>query len=272
MAHSGVPGIRVGEREVAYDDPWAGEPGRLAVVCVHGSSFGRGTWQPCVPWIGATGAYRPIALDQPGHGDSSGPVCTSVDALAGHLAAFVDALALPRPFALVGHSLGGAVVQRYLGERPDDVCALGLVSTTPQFTVTPETLASWKAQGTGFSEERLDAIVSPGASDAIRLEVLAARRETTIEALHGDLDAIAGWANPAWLAIAVPTLLVTADADTAAIRDYARQWVAGLAAGRIAVIEGAGHMMPIERPEATARAIVEWLDAVLAGEMPPKGT
>ena len=272
VAHSGVPRIRVGEREVAYDDPWADEPGRLPVVCVHGSSFGRGTWQPCVPWIGATEAYRPIALDQPGHGGSSGPACTSVEQLAGHLAGFVDALALPRPFVLLGHSLGGAVVQRCLLDRPDDVCALGLVSTTPQFTVTPETLAAWKAQGSAFSDERLDAIVSPTASDAIRREVLAARRDTTIEALHGDLDAIAGWSNPDWLAIRVPTLVVTADADTAAIRDYATQWVAGLAAGRLAVIEGAGHMMPIEQPEATARAIVEWLDMVIAGGATPKGT
>ncbi len=275
MAHSGVPRIRVGEREVAYDDPWADEAGRLPVVCVHGSSFGRGTWQPCVPWIGAAGAavsYRPIALDQPGHGGSSGPACTSVEELAGHLAGFVDALALPRPFALLGHSLGGAVVQRYLRDRPDDVCALGLVSTTPRFTVPPATLAAWKAQGSAFSDERLDAIVSPTASAAIRQVVLAARRDTTIEALHGDLDAIAGWSNPDWLAIRVPTLVVTADADTAGIRDYATHWVAGLADGRLAVIEGAGHMMPIEQPEATARAIVEWLDVVVAGGAMPKGT
>ena len=258
-----MPRIGVGAREVAYDDPWADEPDRFPVVCVHGSSFGRGTWQPCVPWIGALGWYRPVTLDQPGHGGSTGPACTSVPELGAHLAAFLDAIDLPRPFALMGHSLGGAVAQWYQRARPDDVLALGLVSTTPQFTVTPETLAGWKAAGTEFSEARLDAIVSPLASPAVRMHVLAARAETTLEALHGDLDAIAGWENPEWLTIPVPTLVITADADTASIQEYARLWVAGLGHGALASITDAGHMMPIEQPEATARAIVQWLDAVL---------
>lgn len=248
---------------MAYDDPWADEPTRLPVVCVHGSSFGRGTWQPCLPWLGALGPYRPIALDQPGHGGSSGPACRSVAELGANVAAFVDALGLSRPFTLVGHSLGGAVAQWYQRERPADVLALALVSTTPQFTVTPDTLAAWKAEGTEYSDARLDAIVSPHASSATRAEVLAARAATTLDALHGDLDAIAGWTNPNWLTIAVPTLVVTADADTPAIRAYAAEWVAGLADGALAEIPAAGHMMPIEQPEATARAIVEWLDRVV---------
>lgn len=256
--------VRVGDRDVEYDDPWGGDAARLPVVCVHGSSFGRGTWQPCLPWLAASGAYRPIAVDQPGHGGSSGPACRSVDELGTHLGGVVDALGLGRPFALMGHSLGGAVAQWYQRRWPADVCALGLVSTTPQFTVTAAALTAWKAEGTGFSEARLDAIVSPAASAGTRLRVLAARADTTLEALHGDLDAIAGWANPDWLTIPVPTLVVTADADTPAIREYARRWVDGLPDGALAEIEGAGHMMPVEQPEATARAIVAWLDGVLA--------
>jgi len=257
-----MPRIPVGARVVEYDDPWSHDPTRLPVLCVHGSSFGRGTWQPCLGGIGASGAYRPIAFDQPGHGGSTGPVCRSVEELGAHLAAVADALALRRPFVLLGHSLGGAVAQWYQRHHPDAVAALGLVSTTPQFTVTPDTLAAWKAEGTGFSAARLDAIVAPTASVATRRRVLAARAATTLAALHGDLDAIAGWRNPDWLAIPVPTLVVTADADTPAIRAHAREWAVGLAHGTLASIPSAGHMMPIEQPAATARAIVEWLDAV----------
>lgn len=265
MPHCDVARIRVGEREVEYDDPWAGDVARLPVVCVHGSSFGRGTWQHCLPWLGASGRYRPVVFDQPGHGGSTGPVCHSVEELTTHLGGLVEALGLARPFVVVGHSLGGAVAQRYQRDRPDDVAALGLVSTTPRFGVGPDTLAGWRAEGTDFSDARLDAIVSPDASVGTRLRVLAARADTTEEALHGDLDAIAGWDNPGWLAIEVPTLVVTADADTPTIRAVASDWVAGLPAGALAVIDGAGHMMPIERPEATAHAIVGWLDGVVAG-------
>jgi pimeloyl-ACP methyl ester carboxylesterase len=92
---------------------------------------------------------------------------------------------------------------------------------------------------------------------------MAARAETTLDALHGDLDAIAGWRNPGWLAIEVPVLVVTADADTPAIQDYARRWSDGLPRAVFASIPRAGHMMPIEQPELTAAVIVEWLDHVL---------
>jgi pimeloyl-ACP methyl ester carboxylesterase len=259
-----VARIGVGGREVEYDDPWSDAGDRMPVVCVHGSSFGRGTWQPCLPWLGAAG-LRPVVFDQPGHGGSSGPVCGSVAALGDHLRAFVDALDLPRPFVLLGHSLGGAVAQWYQRRHPDDVVALGLVSTTPRFTVAAETLTRWKADGTELPDERLDAIVSPHASLATRLRVRAARADTTLDALHADLDAIAGWDNADWLDVAVPTLVVTADADTAAIRDTATAWVEGLARGTLAVIGRAGHMMPVEQPEATARAVVDWLETVFGG-------
>ena len=264
MTQSTVPRIHVGPREIAYDDPCADDAdGRVVVLCVHGSSFGRGTWQPCLPALAATGRYRPIALDQPGHGESSGPVCRSVAELGANVAEFVDALALARPFVYLGHSLGGAVGQWYQQHRGDDVAALGLVSTSPSFTVDAETLARWKDDGLDYPIERLDAILSPEADGATRARVMAARAATTRDALHGDLDAIAGWENPAWLDIDIPVLVVTADADTQAIQDYARQWADGLQRATFASIPRAGHMMPIEQPELTAGVIVEWLDGVL---------
>jgi len=266
VAQSGVARIQVGERVIAYDDPCAPDVGRVVVLCVHGSSFGRGTWQPCLPALAATGRYRPIALDQPGHGESSGPACRSVEDLGANVGAFVDALALPRPLVYLGHSLGGAVGQWYQQHHPEDVCALGLISTSPGFTVDAPTLARWKADGLEYPEARLDAIVSPEADAATRARVMAARAATMLDALHGDLDAIAGWQNPGWLRIDVPALVVTADADTPSIQDFARRWADGLPRATFASIPRAGHMMPIEQPALTAGVIVEWLDRVLPGE------
>jgi pimeloyl-ACP methyl ester carboxylesterase len=263
VSHFGVARIPVTDGEVGYDDPFGHEPHRVPVVCVHGSSFGRGTWQPCLPSLGANGRYRPIAFDQPGHGESSAAVCRSVPDLGAVVERVVDALELPRPFVYLGHSLGGAVGQWYQRQHPDDVLALGLISTSPGFTVDGATLARWKADGLDYPVERLDAIVSPEADAATRARVLEARARTTLDALHGDLDAIAGWQNPDWLAIDVPVLVMTADADTPAIQDYARRWAAGLRHATFASIPRAGHMMPIEQPELTARVIVEWLDEVL---------
>jgi len=260
VTQSGVPRIEVDGRQIAYDDPCARDDDRVVLLCVHGSSFGRGTWQPCLPGLAASGRYRPIALDQPGHGESSGSACRSVEELGANVAGFVDALALPRPFVFLGHSLGGAVGQWFQRQHPDDVCALGLISTSPGFTVDAPTLARWKADGLEYPPERLDAIVSPDADAGARMRVMAARAATTLDALHGDLDAIAGWQHPEWLAIEIPVLVVTADADTPAIQDYARRWADGLPRATFASIPRAGHMMPIEQPELTSQVIIDWLD------------
>lgn len=192
------------------------------------------------------------------------PACHSVPELGAVVAGFVDALALARPFLLLGHSLGGAVAQWYVQQRPAEVSALGLISTSPGFTVDGPTLARWKADGLEYPEGRLDAIVAPETGPEARARVMAARSATTLDALHGDLDAIAGWQNPGWLDIPIPTLVMTADFDTAAIQDFARQWADGLPRATFASIPHAGHMMPIEQPELTTAVIVDWLDSVMA--------
>jgi len=267
-----VPTIAVDGRRIEYRDP-VGPAGRdparptgaRPVVLVHGSSFGRGTWTGCLDALGASGRYRPIAYDAPEHGGSSGPPAPSVDELADVLAGLVDALALPRPFALLGHSLGGAVAQRHLARRPSDVAALGLVSTSPRFTVDGPTLARWKADGLGYPPERLRAIISPHAGADVEARVRAARAETTLAGLPADLDALAGWDGlDGSLAIAVPTLVIAGEFDAPAMVEHARRWGDGLADVTVAVIEGTGHMMTIERPDATAAAILGWLDGLTA--------
>jgi 3-oxoadipate enol-lactonase len=264
-----VSTIAVGPHAISYSDPVGDAPdaaATLPVLLVHGSSFGRGTWLGCLEPIAAGGRYRPVALDMPAHGESSGPPCPTVSAIAGVLAGFVEALDLPRPFALVGHSLGGAVAQQYLRDRPDDVAALGLVSTAPRFTVDAATVARWKADGLAYPPERLAAIVAPGATAAVRERVLAARAHTTLTGLHADLDAIAGWdGRSGRLGITVPTLVVAGEHDSPAMVDAAREWGAGLARATVAVIADAGHMMTIERPAETAAAIVAWLDGLPPG-------
>jgi pimeloyl-ACP methyl ester carboxylesterase len=59
---------------------------------------------------------------------------------------------------------------------------------------------------------------------------------------------------------------MTADADTAAIQDYARRWADGLPRATFASIPRAGHMMPIEQPELTSQVILDWLDAIARPE------
>jgi len=79
------------------------------------------------------------ALDLPGHGRSAGEGRASVDAYAGSLQAFLEALALTRAI-LVGHSMGGAIVQLLALEDSSMVGGLILVGTGARLRVLPSLL------------------------------------------------------------------------------------------------------------------------------------
>jgi pimeloyl-ACP methyl ester carboxylesterase len=70
-------------------------------------------------------------FDNAGVSSSSGDVPTSVEEMAQHAAAFVDALGIKKVDAL-GFSIGGTVAQQLTIDRPDLVRKLILVGTGPR--------------------------------------------------------------------------------------------------------------------------------------------
>jgi pimeloyl-ACP methyl ester carboxylesterase len=61
--------------------------------------------------------------------------------------------------------------------------------------------------------------------------------------------------------ITAPTLVVAGAADRFTPRAHAEAYAAGIAGARLAVIEGAGHMVPMERPAEFAALVREFLTA-----------
>jgi pimeloyl-ACP methyl ester carboxylesterase len=94
-----------------------GEP----LMLVHGLGGSAANWLALAPLL--LPGRRLIVPELPGHGGSDPP------AAAASLSAYADGLAalLDGPTAVVGHSLGGAVVLRLAIRRPDLVSALVLV-------------------------------------------------------------------------------------------------------------------------------------------------
>ena len=56
-----------------------------------------------------------------------------------------------------------------------------------------------------------------------------------------------------------PTLVIAADADRLRSLDEARELADGIVGAQLRIIEGSGHMVPLEAPEVLATLIVDWL-------------
>jgi pimeloyl-ACP methyl ester carboxylesterase len=87
-------------------------------------------WDPLVTDGLAQG--RPVILfDNAGVASSSGETPDTFDAMSDHLAAFVNALGLPR-IDVLGYSIGGYIAQSFVLRHPNLVSRLVLVGTGPR--------------------------------------------------------------------------------------------------------------------------------------------
>lgn len=61
-------------------------------------------------------------------------------------------------------------------------------------------------------------------------------------------------------AIKCPTLVIAADGDRLRTMDEADELVNGIPGSSLSVIDGSGHMIPIEQPKALTAVIAGWLE------------
>src|SRR4029077_5458536 len=129
-----MPFVTVGKEnsgnvDLYYEDHGSGKP----VVLIHGYPLSGASWEKQTAALLAAG-YRFIAYDRRGFGKSSQPTTGhNYDSLPGDLRSLITHLNL-RDFCLVGFSMGGGEVARYLGKYGSkDVSKAVIISGVPPY-------------------------------------------------------------------------------------------------------------------------------------------
>ena len=248
---------------IAYDDRGQGLP----VVLLHGFPFSRRMWDRQVPGLAAF--CRVITPDLRGFGESEG-VPESLEQLAADVHALLERLGTG-PVALGGFSMGGYVAFRYLAAHPERVRALMLLDTRHDAD-TPEArqrryagVERIEREGpAGFLDDFARLVVSPRTAET-RPEVLAEVRRlmdgARPEALTAGLRAMAARPDSSDLlpGIAVPTLVVVGEDDKATPPESSRVMAARIPRAELVIIPGAGHVAPLEQPQAFTEALAAFL-------------
>jgi pimeloyl-ACP methyl ester carboxylesterase len=156
-----------------------------AVVLVHGITESSDSWAPVTERLATQ--HRVVTLDLRGHGRSGQAERYDLEAMAGDVAAVVDALGLDRPH-LVGHSLGGIVVS-----------AAGAVLPVSSVVDVDQSLqlASFKEQLMPFADQLRDPAAFPLVIDGLFAmmagEMLPASEVERVNALRRpDQDVVLG--------------------------------------------------------------------------------
>lgn len=251
--------------EIAYVRVGEGPP----LVFVHGAAEDSRIWQPQL--AGLADEFTVVAWDEPGAGRSSDlPEGFGLAGFADGLAALIETL-WAGPAHVAGLSWGGTVVLELYRRHPTLVATLIMI----------DTYAGWKGS---LPAEEVVARVA-GAR-----QMVAAPHEDfnpTLPGLFaGDppekfvplLAAIAADVRPGTLGrelgimaetdlsdllphVSVPTLLIWGQSDERSPLTVARQFEQAIPDAQLVVIEGAGHMSNLERPERVNDAVRQFCRA-----------
>src|ERR1700693_5927383 len=108
----------------------AGDPALPPLVFLHGIGGAARAWRGQLEFFGER--YRAIAWDMPGYGDSAPLPAVTIATLADALQDFLQQIGASKPI-LVGHSIGGMIVQQWLTKYPGVAAAVVLAQTSPAF-------------------------------------------------------------------------------------------------------------------------------------------
>src|ERR1700730_10715245 len=105
--------MKTRDGRVAYEAP--GDPRPPTLVFLHGIGGAARAWRGQIDAF--ADRYRAIAWDMPGYGGSAPLATVSIASLADGLQEFVQQTRATKP-VLVGHSIGGMIVQQWLVKYP----------------------------------------------------------------------------------------------------------------------------------------------------------
>ncbi|WP_375157179.1 alpha/beta fold hydrolase [Bradyrhizobium sp. RDT46] len=185
------------------------------------------------------------------------------------IAARVLSEAPPR-FALAGHSMGGYIALEIMRRAPERVMKLALINTqarpdTPEATARRRGLMERARRGElrAIREESFPELVHPSRrDDAGILELVHAQDEDVgVEGYLRQQAAIIARVDsrPSLSAISCPTLVLTGDADNTIPNAFSKEMAEAIAGARLVILDRCGHLPQAEQPDATARALTEWL-------------
>ena len=246
----------------------AGDAASPPLVFLHGIGGAARGWRSQLDFFGDR--YRAIAWDMPGYGGSAPLPTVSISTLADALQEFLQQVGASRAI-LVGHSIGGMIVQQWLVKNPRAAAAVVLAQTSPAFG-KPD--GDWQKS---FINARLgpldrgETLVSlapslvkeligdnPDAGGiALARDCMAAVLEATYRAT---MLALIGFdLRHALKQITVPTLVLSGSRDNNAPAPMMAKMATYIPSASYVELEGVGHLANLERPGAFNAALDQFL-------------
>jgi pimeloyl-ACP methyl ester carboxylesterase len=239
-----------------------GTKGKTPIVFVHGFVDSYWSFMRVIEFLSP--AYRTIALDLRGHGDSDKPETGySIADFTQDLILFIDALGLGKAH-LVGHSMGSFIAQSFAAIHPHRVEKLVLIGSAPCAVGNPVLLeikplidaledplerdfvSGFQAIGNPVPAEFMEMIISETMKVPARVW-----RSACAGLMQADL-------RPILHSVAAPTLIMWGNQDTIFMRRDQETLLSLIPDSRLKEFD-AGHALHWEKPMEAAAALESFI-------------
>lgn len=231
-------------------------------VFIHGAGSEKDLWLFVSHYVSLKLPEKPLLLlDLPGHGDSEPPGRQRIEEYAAVLADFLRANNLG-PVDLIGHSMGGLIIQAMALDHPHLVRRLCLVATGARLKVLPLIFELLPDQAEAFYGNMQQFAFGPSIEPNLAEKVIARMRRLDPLVIRGDFTACDNFdARDRLSEIRIPALVVAGDRDLLAPAKINRKLADGLSRAQYVELAETGHMIPVERPLELAEILCEHLGA-----------
>ncbi|SDI74862.1 alpha/beta fold hydrolase [Paraburkholderia phenazinium] len=254
---------------IHVNDQGSGTP---AIVFLHYWGGSSRTWRDVIAAL--PNAYRTVALDHRGWGDSDAPADGYALAdFADDAQGVIDALKLDR-FVLVGHSMGGKIAQLLASRRPQGLA--GLVMVAPSPPVPLELPAEIRAEMELAYASRASVEMAVDQMLTARPLSPAHRQQVIEDSLRGAPQAKAAWPlrtsfediTREVAAIDAPAIVIAGEQDRVdSVETLQTKLLPYIPHARMHVVPQTGHLSPLESPLDVARLIQDFVTSETTDRM-----
>ena len=253
-----MPIVRINGKQISY---WIGRSDpverREFILFIHGAGGGEYTWSYQKGFFERE--FSPIIIELPGHGESGGEGEQEIGRYAEHVHAFLKAMKLSK-VTLVGHSMGGAIVQTLALTHPEVIHKIVLVGTGARLKVVPMILDGIKENFEetvqkitrfAYSRKASSDLIERGISDLLRCRP---------DVLYGDFLACDRFDIMSEVGkIDLPTLILCGEEDQLTPVKYSEFLHSQIKDSKIEILPNAGHLVMVESPQAFNEKIGEFI-------------
>ena len=227
-----------------------------SLIFIHGSGGDHSAWSN--QYAALHKHYNIVAVDLPGHGRSEGSGKSDIENYCLSVKKLLDILQL-KNVILVGHSLGAAITLQFALNYPQTIYGIVTVGGGMKMPVNPAIFEFLKTNPTESVELICKFSVAKANREKFMEPLMKSLAQARIDVLQGDLSACDKFdVSPEINKISLKALVICGAEDKMTPPEFSRQISESISGAKLCLIEGAGHMVMMERPKEFNEALYQF--------------